>query len=64
MLPTIPVVLKFPHFDFHYNICREFIFTGILLGFPALHVGTPCNKLIFGDIHAKFAGIPCKLCIS
>ena len=59
-IPSIPVILKFPHYDFHSNICREFEFTGILWGFPALDVGKPCNNLIFGDIHAKFAGISCK----
>ena len=59
-IPAIPVILKSPHSDFHYNICREFDFTGILWGFPALDVGKPCNKIIFGDIHAKFAGISCK----
>jgi hypothetical protein len=45
-IPTIP--------DFHYNICREFDFTGILWGFPALDVGKPCNNLIFGDILQRF----------
>ena len=59
-IPAIPVILKSPHSDFHCNICREFAFTGILWGFPALDVGKPCNNLIFGDIHAKFAGISCK----
>ena len=29
-LPTIPVILKFPHSYLHCNICREFDFTGIL----------------------------------
>ena len=38
-IPAIPVILKSPHSDFHYNICREFDFTGILWGFPALDVG-------------------------
>ena len=57
---AIPVILKSPHFYFHCNICREFAFTGILWGFPALDVGQPCNNLIFGDIHAKFAGLFCK----
>ena len=59
-IPAISIILKSPHSDFHYNICREFDFTGILWGFPALDVGKPCNNLIFGDIHAKFAGISCK----
>ena len=39
MLPTIPVVLKPPYSDFHCNICREFDFTGKLLGYPTLDVG-------------------------
>ena len=56
-IPAIPVILKSPHSDFYYNICREFDFTGILCGYPALDVG---NNLIFGDIHARFAGIFCK----
>ena len=59
-IPAIPVILKFPHSDFHYNICREFDITGILWGFPALYVGKPYNNIIFGDIYAKFAGISCK----
>ena len=59
-IPAIPVILKSPHSYFHCNICREFDFTGILQGFPAIDVGKPCNNLIFGDIYAKFAGIPCK----
>ena len=29
-IPEIPVILKSPHSDFHYNIYREFDFTGIL----------------------------------
>ena len=56
-IPTIPVILKSPQFDFHCNICREFALTGMLLGFPAL-VGKPCNNLIFGNI--SFAGISYK----
>ena len=55
MLPTIPVVLKPPYSDFHCNICREFDFTGILRGIPALDVGKPCNNLIF-------LRYPCKIC--
>ena len=39
-------------------MCRDL--TGILQGFPASDVRNPCNKLIFGDVHAKFAGISCK----
>ena len=46
---AIPVILKSPHSDFHCNICREFAFTGILWGFPALDVGKPCNN-IYGEI--------------
>jgi len=59
-IAAIPVILKYPHSDFHCNIYREFAFTGILWGFPALDEGKPCNNLIFGDILAKFAGISCK----
>ena len=63
-IPAIPVILKSPHSDFHYNICREFDFTGILWGFPALDVGKPCNNLIFGDIlqgfPVNFKLITCK----
>ena len=59
-IPAIPEILKYPHSDFHCDICRDFAFTGILWGFPALDIGKPCNNLIFGDIHAKFVGIPCK----
>ena len=44
---AIPVILKSPHSDFHCNICREFDFTGILSGFPALDVGKPCKNLFF-----------------
>ena len=54
-IPAIPVILKSPHSYFHCNICREFDFTGILRGFPALDVGKPCNNLIF----LKY---PCKIC--
>ena len=42
-----PCNLKSPQSDFHCNICREFDFTGILQGFPALDVGKPCNNLDF-----------------
>ena len=59
-IACIAVILKSPHSDFHYNISREFDFTGILWGFPALDIGKPYNNLIFGDIHAKFVGISCK----
>ena len=59
-IPAIPVILKSPHSDFYHNICREYDFTGILWGFPALYVGKPCNNLIYGDIYAKYAGISCK----
>ena len=38
-IPAIPVILKSPNSDFHCNICREFAFTWILWGFPALDVG-------------------------
>ena len=66
-IPAIPVSLKSLHSDFHYNICREFDFTGILWGFPALDVGKPCNKLIFGDIlqgfPVNFKLIACKVYI-
>ena len=66
-IPAIPVILKFPHSDFHYNICREFDCTGILGGFPALNVGKPCNKQIFGDIlqgfPVNFKLITCKVYI-
>ena len=41
--PAITVIWKSPHSYFHCNICREFDFTGILQGFPALDVGKPCN---------------------
>ena len=58
---AIPVILKYPHSDFHCNICREFDFAGILQEFPAKDVGKTCNNLIFGNIHAKFAGISCKV---
>ncbi len=53
-IPAIPVILKSPHSDFHCNICREFDFTGIQWGFPALDVGKPCNNLIFGDVLQGF----------
>ena len=53
--PAIPVILKSPYSYFHCNICREFDFTGILQGFPALDVGKPCNNLIF-------LRYPCKIC--
>ena len=56
-IPKIPAILKSPHFDFHCNSCREFDLIGILWGFPALDVGKPRNNLIFGDIHAEFAGM-------
>ena len=46
-ISAIPVILKSPHSYLHCNICREFDFTGILQGFPALDVGKPCNNLIF-----------------
>ena len=46
-IPTIPVILKSPHSYLHCNIWKEFDFTGILWGFPALDVGKPCNNLIF-----------------
>ena len=46
-IPAIPVILKSPSSYFHCNICREFDFTGILWGFPALDVGKPCNNLNF-----------------
>ena len=59
--PAIPVILKYPLSDFHCNICREFKFAGMLQGFPAKDVGKTCSNLIFGDIHAKFAGISCKV---
>ena len=39
LIPSIPVILKSPHSYLHCNICREFDFTGILWGFPALDVG-------------------------
>ena len=42
-IPAIPVILKSPQSDFHCNICREFDFTGILQGFPALDVGKIMN---------------------
>ena len=50
-----PCNFEIPHSYFHCNICREFDFTGILRGFPALDVGKPCNNLIF----LKY---PCKIC--
>ena len=50
-----PCNFEIPHSYFHCNICREFDFTGILQGFPALDVGKPCNNLIF----LKY---PCKIC--
>ena len=46
---------------FQSKNCRDFDFTGILWGFPALDVGKSCNRLIFLDISVKFAGIFCKL---
>ena len=52
-----PCILKSPHSDFHCNIWSEFNSTGRLRGIPH----NKCRKnLIFGDICAKFAGIPCK----
>ena len=54
-IPAIPVFLKSPQSDFHCNICREFDFTGILQGFPALDVGKPCNNL-------NFWRYTCKIC--
>ena len=50
-----PCNFEIPHSYFHCNICREFDFTGILWGFPALDVGKPCNNLIF-------LRYPCKIC--
>ena len=35
-IPAIPVILKSPHTDFHYNICRNLILQGYYGGFPAL----------------------------
>ena len=62
-----PCNFEIPHSYFHCNICREFDFTGILWGFPALNVGKPCNKLIFGDIlqgfPVNFKLITCKVFI-
>ena len=40
---------------------RDFDFTGILRGFPALDVGKSCNKIFFLDISVNFAGTFCKL---
>ena len=61
-IPEIPVILKFHTLiSIVIHICREFDFTGILRWFPALDVRKPCNSLIFWNIHAKFAGIICKL---
>jgi hypothetical protein len=54
-IPAIPVFLKSPQSDFHCNICREFDFTGILRGVPALDVGKPCNNL-------NFLRYACKIC--
>ena len=54
-IPAIPVILKSPHSYFHRNICREFDFTGILQGFPALDVGKPCKNL-------NFWRYTCKIC--
>jgi hypothetical protein len=42
-IPAIPVILKSAHPDFYCNICREFYFTGILRGFPAIDVGKLCT---------------------
>ena len=62
-----PSNFEIPHSYFHCNICREFDFTGILWGFPALDVGKPCNNLIVGDIlqgfPVNFKLITCKLYI-
>ena len=44
-IPAIPVILKSPHFYFHCNICREFDFTGMLQGFPALDVGKSLSSI-------------------
>ena len=52
-LPKIPVILKSPHSHFHFNICGEFYFTGILWGYPTLVV----RKSECGDF--KFMGIAC-----
>ena len=54
-IPAIPVFLKYPQSDFHCNICREFDFTGILQGFPALDVGKLCNDI-------NFRRYTCKIC--
>jgi hypothetical protein len=54
-IPAIPVILKSPHSDFYCNICREFDFTGILRGFPAIDVGKLCNE-------PNFWRYPCKIC--
>ena len=35
-IPAISVIFKSPHSDFHYNICREFDFTGILWDIPCI----------------------------
>ena len=37
---------KSPYSDFHCNICREFDFTGILLGYPTLDVGKSCINYV------------------
>ena len=50
-----PCNFEIPHSYFHCSICREFDFTGILQGFPALDVGKLCNYLTF----LKY---PCKIC--
>jgi hypothetical protein len=52
-IPAIPVIFK------THTLISIVIFEGnlILQGFPALDVG---KNIIFGDIHVKFAGIPCK----
>ena len=42
-----PCNFEIPDSYFHCNICREFGFTWILWGFPALDEWKPCNNFNF-----------------
>ena len=58
-IPAIPVTFKT-----HTLISLVIEGNLILQGYygDSLHYmyRKPCNNIIFGDIHVKFAGIPCK----
>ena len=60
---TANVYRELQFWNLHTLISIVIVFAGnlILQGFPKLDVGKPCNNLIFWDIHAKDAGITCKL---